>query len=217
MTSTSRLTERAWRLTEFTARRCASELRKADVFIRPIPKKIKPIKCPNCNSTRIVRRISLFEARTSKKLKHETSPIEWSTLSVTNSAIAARVHTVFIGRRVYRHKDPFHILVQNETVSRACISLMSVTLRAASVIAVIIQLVNCGYGPLSRSILCCHWHPSLLPLTQRGPCPDFFGGSRLIMNFFVSFCLSCRTFLSIVAKCATLPRRSSNEEGEHIS
>ena len=30
-------------------------------------KKIKPIKCPNCNSTRIVRRISLFEVRTSKK------------------------------------------------------------------------------------------------------------------------------------------------------
>jgi len=30
-------------------------------------KKIKPIKYPNCNSTRIVRRISLFEVRTSKK------------------------------------------------------------------------------------------------------------------------------------------------------
>jgi putative FmdB family regulatory protein len=30
-------------------------------------KKIKPIRCPNCNSTRVVRRISLFEVKTSKK------------------------------------------------------------------------------------------------------------------------------------------------------
>lgn len=30
-------------------------------------KKIKPIRCPNCNSTRVIRRISFFEARTSKK------------------------------------------------------------------------------------------------------------------------------------------------------
>lgn len=30
-------------------------------------KKVKPIKCPNCNSTRILRRISLLEVKTSKK------------------------------------------------------------------------------------------------------------------------------------------------------
>lgn len=30
-------------------------------------KKTKPIRCPNCNSTRVVRRISYFEVRTSKK------------------------------------------------------------------------------------------------------------------------------------------------------
>jgi len=29
--------------------------------------KVKPIRCPNCNSTRIVRRISPFEIKTSKK------------------------------------------------------------------------------------------------------------------------------------------------------
>jgi len=28
---------------------------------------IKPIRCPNCNSTRVVRRISLFEVKTGKK------------------------------------------------------------------------------------------------------------------------------------------------------
>jgi putative FmdB family regulatory protein len=30
-------------------------------------KKIKPIRCPNCASTRVIRRISVFEVRTSKK------------------------------------------------------------------------------------------------------------------------------------------------------
>lgn len=30
-------------------------------------KKIKPIRCPNCGSTRIERRISIFEVKTSKK------------------------------------------------------------------------------------------------------------------------------------------------------
>lgn len=30
-------------------------------------KKVKPIRCPNCNSTRVIRRISLFEVKTSKK------------------------------------------------------------------------------------------------------------------------------------------------------
>jgi len=30
-------------------------------------KKIKPIRCPNCSSTRVTRRISVFEVRTAKK------------------------------------------------------------------------------------------------------------------------------------------------------
>lgn len=30
-------------------------------------KKTRPIRCPNCNSTRVVRRISFFEVRTAKK------------------------------------------------------------------------------------------------------------------------------------------------------
>ncbi len=30
-------------------------------------KKTTPIRCPNCNSTRVIRRVSYFEVKTAKK------------------------------------------------------------------------------------------------------------------------------------------------------
>jgi len=51
---------------EFHCRKCDLNFELMFSFGK-YQRKTKPVRCPNCNSTRVVRRISLLEVRTAKK------------------------------------------------------------------------------------------------------------------------------------------------------